>query len=138
MAFVVDASAALPWCFVDETTPETEALLNRLKSGDTAFVPPHWSFEVANSLLMALRRGRIGQEKRDRFLEDLRSLPIQPDMESMAQAFDRVLMLAEQYKLTVYDAAYLELALRRGLPLASLDADLCKAAQAEGVPLLLF
>ena len=120
--FVLDASATLPWCFEDEATTATEALLAQLKTGDTALVPAHWPFEIANGLLTAVRRGRISGEKRGRFLTDLRSLPIQIDPESTAEAFDSALALAERYGLTVYDAAYLELAKRRGLPLGSLEA----------------
>jgi predicted nucleic acid-binding protein len=99
-------------------------------------VPVRWPAEVANALLIAVRRGRISQEKANRFLLDLRALPIRLDPESSDAVFDQVFKLAEQYSLTIYDASYLELAIREGLPLATLDNDLRKAARASGVPLV--
>jgi predicted nucleic acid-binding protein len=99
-------------------------------------VPAHWPAEVANALLIAVRRGRISREKANRFFLDLRALPIRIDPESSETVFDHVFKLAEKYGLTVYDAAYLELAIRESLPLATLDNDLRKAARASGVPLV--
>jgi predicted nucleic acid-binding protein len=135
-AFIPDSSAALSWCFEDEATPETEALLNRLKAGETALVPAHWPFEVGNVLVHAVRRRRIERAKQVQFIVQLRRLPIRVDAESATQALQRSLVLAERHGLTVYDAAYLELALRMSLPLASFDQDLRKAAKAEGTLLL--
>jgi predicted nucleic acid-binding protein len=135
-AFVPDSSAALSWCFEDEATPQTEDLLNRLKAGEAALVPAHWPFEIGNVLVQAVRRHRIQREKQAQFIAQLRRLPIQVDAESAAQALQRSLVLAERHGLTVYDAAYLELALRMSLPLASFDQDLRKAAQVEGILLL--
>jgi predicted nucleic acid-binding protein len=132
-AFVVDASITLAWCFEDEASPWTDALLQRLKKGEEAIVPAHWPMEVANALVMAGRRGRVSDEKVDRFLQDLSSLSIRIDPESTSEAFRRSLALARQHKLTVYDAGYLEAAIRSHLPLATLDDDLRKAALAEGV-----
>ena len=133
---VPDASATLTWCFEDEATPWTDALLAKLRAGDEAIVPAHWPAEVANALLIAVRRGRISREKANRFFLDLRALPIRIDSESGETVFDQVFKLAEQYRLTIYDAGYLELAIREGLPLATLDNDLRKAARASGVPLV--
>lgn len=133
---VPDASATLTWCFEDEVTPWTDALLANLRTGGEATVPAHWSFEVANALLVAVRRGRISREKVSRFLEDLRALPIRIDLKSSETAFGRVFALAEQYDLTIYDAAYLELAMREGFHLATIDADLRKAARAARVSLV--
>ena len=133
---VPDASATLTWCFEDEAMAWTDALLADLRAGDEAMVPAHWPAEVANALLIAVRRGRISREKANRFFLDLRALPIRIDPESSETVFDQVFKLAEQYRLTVYDAAYLELAIREGLPLATLDNDLRKAARASGVPLV--
>lgn len=116
--------------------PWTDALLAKLRTGDEATVPAHWPLEVANALLIAIRRGRISREKASRFFDDLGSLPIRIDSKSSENAFGRVFALAEQYELTVYDAAYLELAMRENLPLATLDQDLRKAARAAGVPLV--
>jgi len=134
--FVLDASATLPWCFADEATVATNALLARLKTGDEALVPAHWPTEVANALLIAVRRTRISPDDVHHFLADLEVLPIRVDPTTKDVVREKVFPLAEQYNLTVYDAAYPELAMRQGLPLATLDDDLLKAAQAVGVPLI--
>src|SRR5688500_2699776 len=122
--FIPDASAALPWCFEDEATPWTESLLNRLAGGEQILVPAHWPLEVTNGLLMAMRRGRVTGEKVRRFIDDLQalSLHIEPPLSPMF--WPGVLEMAEQHRLTAYDAAYLDLAQRTGLPLATLDEDL--------------
>jgi predicted nucleic acid-binding protein len=133
---VPDASATLTWCFEDEAMPWTDDVLAQLKAGDEGIVPAHWRAEVANALLIAVRRGRISREKANRFFLDLRALPIRIDPESSETVFDQVFKLAEKYGLTVYDAAYLELAIREGLPLATLDKELRMAARASGVPLV--
>jgi predicted nucleic acid-binding protein len=116
--------------------PWTDALLAKLRAGDEAIVPAHWRAEVANALLIAVRRDRISREKANRFFLDLRALPIRIDSESSEALFDQVFKLAEQYRLTIYDAGYLELAIREGLPLATLDHELRKAARASRVPLV--
>ena len=131
--FVPDASLTLTWCFEDEATSNTDALLRRLREGDEATVPAHWPIEVTNGLLVAVRRGRISGEKAQRFVQDLVSLPIRIDPESALQASSRVFALAQQHRLTAYDAAYLDVALRAGVPLASLDDDLRNAAAVAGV-----
>lgn len=133
---VPDASLTLTWCFEDEATPWTDGLLANLRAGDEATVPAHWPVEVANALLTAVRRARISRDKANRFFGDLRALPIRIDPESSESVFDQVFKLAEQYNLTIYDAGYLELAIREGLPLATLDSDLLKAARVAGVSLL--
>jgi predicted nucleic acid-binding protein len=132
----LDASVTLTWCFEDEATPWTDALLAGLRAGDEAMVPLHWPAEVANALLTAVRRGRISREKGNRFFLDLRALPIRIDPESSEAVFNEVYRLAERHSLTIYDAAYLELAIRAGLPLATLDDSLRNAARAAGVPLV--
>ena len=134
--FVADASATLPWCFEEEGTPATEALLERLRSGETAVVPAHWPTEVMNGLIMAVRRGRIGPETASRFARDLGALPIRIESPLSPGDWDAVIRVATEYKLTIYDAAYLELAERIAFPLASLDGDLRKAALAAGVVLM--
>jgi len=135
MAMVIDASVTLPWCFEDEAKPGTDRLLFDLRAGGTAVVPAHWPLEVLNSLLVAVRRGRIPREKIERFWSDLTALPIRIQPTEMA-AWSGIQRLAEQYRLTAYDAAYLELARRIGLPLATLDSDLRKAATAAGTALV--
>ncbi len=134
--FVADASATLPWCFEEEGTPATEALLERLRSGETAIVPAHWPTEVMNGLIMAVRRGRIGPETVARFARDLAALPIRIEPPYSPGNWEAVIRIATEYKLTIYDAAYLELAKRTALPLASLDGDLRKAALAAGLVLM--
>lgn len=133
--FVPDASATLAWCFEDETSDWTESLLARLKSGDTAVVPQHWPVEVANTFLVAVRRGRISKDKAARFFGDLLALPIRIESSGRETTFGQVFALAEKYGLTVYDAAYLELAIREGIALATLDSELRNAARAAGVSL---
>jgi predicted nucleic acid-binding protein len=134
--FVPDASATLPWRFADEATPWTEALLDRIQRGEEVFVPAHWPLEVANALLVARRRGRVTAEQISEFIEDLASLPIRLEPPSGPARWPTILALAEQHRLTAYDAAYLELVRRTGLPLATLDGDLRKAAEAEGLALV--
>lgn len=135
MSLVLDASLTLSWFFDDEATPETEAVLDRA-SRTGAVVPSLWRLEVANALQFALRRGRISPEYRDASLAVLERLPIVLDLETDHHAWSRTLHLAERHRLTVYDATYLELAWRRGLPLATLDKALREAAAALDVALL--
>jgi predicted nucleic acid-binding protein len=129
-------AAALPWCFEDEATPSIEALLERLRSGEFAVVPAHWPTEVMNGLVAAMRRGRIDRERITRFARDLAALPIRIEPPHAPAAWDAVIRVATEYQLTVYDTAYLELAERTQMPLASLDGDLRKAALAAGVILV--
>jgi predicted nucleic acid-binding protein len=136
LSFVSDASATLPWRFADESTAWTEALLDRAQAGEEIFVPSHWPLEVANGLLMAQRRGRVTSEQIHEFIEDLAALPIKLQPPSEPAQWPAILALAHQYRLTVYDAAYLELAKRSALPLATLDGDVRAAAKAEGLALL--
>jgi len=133
---VPDSSITLTWCFEDEATAWSDSVLAQLKAGDEAIVPAHWPAEVANALLIGIRRGRVGRERVNRFFEDLRALPIRVDPASAEGAFGPAFALAEQFGLTVYDAAYLELAIRHGIPLATRDDDLRRAARAARVPLL--
>ena len=134
--FVVDASAALAWCFEDEASTWTEGLLERLRQGDGIVVPAHWPTEVLNGLLVASRRKRIKPDQPALFWDELARLPIEAEPPLTAAQAVTALALAQKHSLTVYDAAYLELAHRRQLPLGTLDADLRKAAQLEGVSLL--
>ena len=134
-SFVVDASATLPWCFEDEATPWTEGLLDRLRAGDRLVVPAHWPTEISNGMWMAVRRKRILPGRPELFWDELAALPIDIEPALSAEQAKAVLVLCERRSLTVYDAAYLELARRRGLTLATLDSALAKAASLEGVVL---
>jgi predicted nucleic acid-binding protein len=134
--FVVDASAALAWCFEDEANSWTDALLERLRQGDRIVVPAHWPTEILNGLLVASRRKRIKPGQSALFWDEFARLPIETEAPLTAIHARTVLDLAEKHGLTVYDAAYLELAYRRQSPLGTLDTDLRKAAQIEDVALL--
>ena len=135
MSFVVDSSAALAWVYSEETTEAISEVLARL-TDRRAWVPALWRLEVANVLEMNVRRGRHDAAFRDAAVADPAVLPISIDAETDRQAWGATLRLAARHRLTVYDAAYLELAQRRGLPLATLDKELRDAATAEGVILL--
>ena len=131
MAFVVDTSVALSWYLDDEATPATDALLQAAVDGE-AVAPSIWVYEMANALLVAERRGRRSAADVDLDLAALQGLPI----EVVAfPALPEVLALGRRHGLSAYDAAYLELALGRGIPLATKDRQLAVAAQAEGVEL---
>jgi predicted nucleic acid-binding protein len=135
LSLVLDSSVTLAWLLPDEATPAVLAVFDRVIQ-EGAFVPSLWVLEVANSLTMAVRRKRITTGDRNDSLTDLASLPIDTDGGSEAHAWGEMTRLADRYELSIYDAAYLELALRRNLPLATLDANLRRAAAAEGVHLL--
>jgi predicted nucleic acid-binding protein len=132
---VLDGSMTMTWCFADEATDATAAVLRELDGGE-AVVPGIWALEVANSLLVAERKRRISDEKSSEFVSMLEGLPILVDPDETNRTFGAVLSLAREAGLTSYDASYLELAIRSNLPLASLDAPLRKAARARGVALL--
>ena len=134
-AFVVDCSVAMAWLFHDEGTPKTVALLNRLAS-ETALVPAWWFIEITNVLAMAERKGRVTPAQSDAFIADLSTLAIEGDDEAPDRAFTHLLPLCRTHRLTSYDAMYLELAVRRNLPLATLDDDLRRTAKKVGVILL--
>ncbi|MGD9981490.1 MAG: type II toxin-antitoxin system VapC family toxin [Hyphomonadaceae bacterium] len=136
MGVVVDASAAACWIFKDEATPATDALLTRVRNTG-GVVPALWNWEVANLLLSGIRRARISVADASGHLADLALLPIAIDAECAARAGRETFLLARAHNLTAYDAAYLELAQRTGLDLASKDAALCAVAAALGVKLAL-
>jgi predicted nucleic acid-binding protein len=135
MNLVLDASITLAWCYEDETTEAVQRSFDIVRANG-AWVPVLWLWEVANVLQMNVRRGRHNAKFRDRALADLALFPIKEDAEAGRQAWSGSLILAERHSLTVYDAAYLEVALRRGLPLATLDRDLRRAASAEKIQVL--
>lgn len=134
--FIADASVTLPWCFEDEATDWTDSLLNRLRAGDRIVVPAHWPTEISNGMLIALRRKRIQPGRPELFWDALAVLPIEVEPPLSPLQAKAILVLSAQRGLTVYDATYLELAKRKGLPLATLDTDLIRAAAEEGVPLV--
>ena len=130
--FVLDASVTVCWAFEDETDVYAESVGDALPDAK-ALVPSLWPLEVANALLAGERRGRITEARVTQFLALLHSQPIALDEETGVRAWTETLHLARTHRLSVYDASYLELAIRRGLPLATLDAELRAASAALGV-----
>ncbi len=135
MSIALDTSATIAWVYAGETSRPVRAVFDQvMESG--AWVPGLWRLEIANVLEMGVRRGRHDAAFREVTLADLALLSIQVDPHTNDRAWGATIRLAERHRLTVYDAAYLELALRRGLPLATLDRELRVAATAENVALL--
>jgi predicted nucleic acid-binding protein len=127
--FVLDASVAVAWCFEDESTPAAWELLDRLRTAP-GHVPALWALEIGNILLGAEKRRRITQARTVEFLSILGELDVRVDPDLPGRAFRDVLPLARERRLTTYDATYLELAMRLGLPLATKDKALARAAMA--------
>lgn len=135
MSMVLDCSATLAFLLEDEQPPAIAAVFDKIVQNG-AVVPFLWHLEIANSLTLAVRRKRIPLTARDQFLGYLRKLDITTDEETHVHAWAATVKLADLYGLTIYDAAYLELAQRRRLPLATLDKALAAAARQSGVTVL--
>ncbi len=133
--FVLDCSVTMAWCFADEASPFTDGVRDLL-ADRRAIVPSLWSLEVANAAIVGERRQRLDEARTRRFFALLGGLPIVTDDETSAHAFGETASLARVHHLSSYDAAYLELAIRRGLPIACLDGKLRAAATSVGVSLL--
>ncbi len=133
MTIVVDTSVTMAWCFEDEANPSADAVLDQLRDDD-ALVPSLWRLKVANVLLVAERRGRLSEAQATRFVGLLEQLPIRVDLDGTDLI--SVLGLARHHGLSAYDACYLDLAQRLGLPLATLDSDLAAAGRAAGVTIV--
>jgi len=135
--FVLDASVTMTWLLGDAKPADlnyAQGALEALKQSDShAEVPVTWSLEVSNVIARAEAKGLLSEAQSEAFLEMLSSAPIRADGATFTQALDSTLNLARRYRLSAYDASYLELALRAGLPLATLDADLAKAARKAGI-----
>ena len=131
--FVLDCSVAIAWLFQDEASPNTDQLLKELRNDSNALVPNLWRLEFGNALTQAERRGRITAAQLTTTLELVRNLPITTDAETDSRAFREILNLARTTSLTTYDASYLELAMRHGVPLATLDKALIRAARGVAV-----
>ncbi len=130
---VIDASVTLSWCFPDEQTHMSMNVLDRLKAGEQALVPAFWALEVLNTLLVGERRGRITAEQTRVFFDTLRILNPTLDYASLEQVAGSVQIICRDHRLTPYDALYIELALRSGCPLATLDQPQRQAASSLGV-----
>ena len=133
--FVVDCSVTMAWCFGDQADGYTYSVLDALRTS-RAVVPSIWPLEVANALVVAERRKKLLATHTAEFLAFLEQLPVQLDPDTSHQALGPILALAREHRLSAYDAAYLELAKRRGLPLATRDKGLQRAARAAAVSLL--
>lgn len=134
MSIVVDASVAMAWCFDDESSSATDAILEGLRE-HPAVVPSVWNLEVANVLLVAERKGKLTEAAATHFLDLLQRLPI--TVEAAVADPQALLAIGRRHRLSAYDASYLLLAERLGAPLATLDRPLAAAAQSVGVPLLI-
>lgn len=134
-SFVLDCSVTMAWCFTDERTPATAALQDRMTT-EAAVVPAHWFLEVGNVLVMAEKHKRIVARDAAQFLALLHILDIRADHETGPRTFDHLMPLCRNHGLTTYDAAYLDLAMRTHLPLATLDKDVRKAAKKMQIDLL--
>jgi predicted nucleic acid-binding protein len=135
--FVADSSVGVAWAVHSQASAATDELLDRVATGTPLVVPTLWPFEVANSLLVLLRRKKLLAAERDRAIAALARLPLVVDDDGPRLALGRISEMAAEHGLSVYDATYLELAARRKLPLASRDQALRKAAQGCHVKLLL-
>jgi predicted nucleic acid-binding protein len=135
VGFVLDTSIAVAWCFPDEHSALTQAILRSLKADFQALVSALWPLEIANALLVGERRKRCTQADTTTWLGFLDALPITIDVETSARAWNQTLGIARAQNLSIYDAAHLEVAMRRGLPFATLDGKLRKAAVAVGLHL---
>ena len=133
--FVIDNSIVMTWCFIDEANQYADAVLEHLSEA-TAIVPPIWPLEVVNVLLVAERRQRLREPDSVRFLSLLSQLPICVDQAWPERSMKDLLALGRAHDLSSYDASYLDLAMRQGLPIATLDQDLLQAAKRLDVPTL--
>ncbi len=135
--FVLDASIVLTWCFPDEQSRKAQEISERIAMGGRVVVPAFWRHEMLNALLVGERRKRITPELTRAFIEDLDRLPVDVDVPATsAIVFTDTQALCRKHRLTAYDAAYLEIAVRETSALATVDADLARAAIAEGVQIL--
>ena len=134
-AFIADASVAIGWVHPAQATSETAAMLDAIEAGAVLEVPALWPLEVANALTVLVRRRKLAEEDRQTGLGWLRALPVRIDHEMASLAFSKLSELASAYRLSVYDATYLELAERRTLALGCKDGPLRKAAKQRGVQL---
>ena len=134
-SFVVDNSVVMSWCFEDESNTYTDQILDKLAKS-SAIVPSIFPLEVANVLLVAERRKRIGEANSARFIELINELPIMVVPEPSGRIMSEIIALAREHQLSSYDASYLDLAMRKGIPIATLDKNLLAAAKRIRVKIL--
>jgi len=135
--FVIDNSVVMTWCFKDEENPYADDILDSLENA-TAHVPSIWPLEVGNVLLVAERKNRLSEADSIRFIALLTELPIIIEQESPERMIKEIFALARKHELSSYDASYLDLAMRKGLPIATLDNNLIDAAKRSQVPIVNF
>jgi len=133
MDWVLDASMALAWALPDEASLQADRFLSRVSARDVLWVPSLWWYEVANALILSERRKRLTEADGIQLRELYGMLPIKTDTIIGPDTIERLRNLAREYNLSAYDATYLELALRRGLPLATLDRNLRSATEKAGI-----
>jgi len=133
--FGIDNSVVMTWCFKDEASPYADLILDRFEVS-AGLVPSIWPLEVCNVLLVAERKKRIGEAGSARFIALLSELPIIVEQEPPERMIKEIFALARKHKLSSYDASYLDLAMRKGLPIATLDKNLITAAKRSKVPIL--
>jgi predicted nucleic acid-binding protein len=136
VAFVLDVSACIPWCCEDETTQASEQMLEWAIDGSALHVPSLWTWEILNTVAVVVKRRRITVDRAKEFLEQLATFDIKIEQPPAVTDFPRLQALADLRQLTAYDVAYLDLAKRLSLPLATRDNDLVRAALAEGIQIL--
>jgi predicted nucleic acid-binding protein len=134
-SFILDCSVAMAWCFLDEATPTTVELFHRTMN-ESALVPSLWYLEVTNTLTLSERKARLNSTQVGEFISLIHSFDIEVEFQDTEQVFSRLVPLCRTHGLTSYDALYLDLAMRRQLPLATLDEQLRKAAKKAGVKVL--
>ena len=132
--FVIDNSVVMAWCFEDEVSKYADFVLDSLEFSE-ALVPSIWPLEVGNVLLVAERRKRLAEADSARFLMLLNDLPITVDQELPERMMKEILALAREYQISTYDASYLDLAMKRGLSIATQDTGLLSAAKQSQVPI---
>jgi len=135
--FVIDNSVVMTWCFKDEENPYADDILDSLENA-TAYVPSIWPLEVGNVLLVAERKKRLSEADSIRFIALITELPIIIEQESPERMIKEIFALARKHELSSYDASYLDLAMRKGLPIATLDNNLIDAAKRSQVPIVNF
>jgi predicted nucleic acid-binding protein len=135
-AFILDVSACMPWCCEDEKTQTSEEMLQWAIDGSVLHVPSLWAWEILNAVGVVIKRKRITADQGREFLEQLAAFNFKIDRSPLIADFPRLHLLATAHQLTAYDVAYLDLAKRLALPLATSDTDLKAAALAEGIQTL--
>ncbi|MCD4763314.1 MAG: type II toxin-antitoxin system VapC family toxin [Desulfobacterales bacterium] len=134
-SFVIDNSVVMTWCFKDEANQYADSILDSLE-GFTAVVPSIWPLEVGNVLLVAERKKRLSEADSTRFIALLSELPITVDQEPAERMIREIFVLAREHKLSTYDASYLDLAMKKGIPIATLDKRLLTAAKRSNVSVM--